>query len=72
LKNGLDFIGSRETKSLALHRHSQLDPIVWCMHQVLLRAKVPLSRLHGRMAKKKLYLLKLAASRPAQLCDRAP
>jgi hypothetical protein len=37
------------------------------MHQILLRAKVSLGRLHRRMAQQQLDLLQFPASRPAQL-----
>jgi hypothetical protein len=32
--------------AVALWCHAQLDPVVRCMDQILLRAKVPLGRLH--------------------------
>jgi hypothetical protein len=44
-----------------LHRHPQLDPIVWRIDQILLRAEVSLRRLHRRMAQQQLDLLQFAA-----------
>jgi len=52
--------------------HSQLDPIVRGMNEVLLRAQVPLRCLDTRVAEQQLDLLKLATSRTAQLNRRAP
>ena len=42
------------------------------MHQILLRAEVPLRRLHGRVAEEQLNLLKLAASGAAHLRATTP
>ena len=38
------------TRPEGLHRHSQLDPIIRRVDQILLCAKVPLGRLDRRMA----------------------
>jgi type I restriction enzyme, R subunit len=48
-------------------RTNELDPIVRRVHQILLRAQVPLRRLHRGVAQQQLDLLKLAAGRPAHL-----
>ena len=42
------------------------------MHKILLRAEVPLSRLHRGMPEEQLNLLKFAAGRPTQLRTGAP
>ena len=48
-----------------LYRDSKFDPIVWRMHQVLLRPEVTLGRLDRRVAEQELDLLQLAARGPA-------
>jgi hypothetical protein len=55
-----------------LHCHSELDPIVRRMHEILLRAEVQLGRLDRRMAKQQLDLVKLAASGAAHLRATTP
>ena len=55
---------------LRLSKDSQFDPVIRCVHQILLGAQVPLGRLHGRMAQQQLDLFQFAAGRAAQLGAR--
>jgi hypothetical protein len=43
-------------RKAALQRYRQLDPVIGCMYQVLLRAKVPLSFLDGLVVQQHLDL----------------
>lgn len=53
---------SRSTRPVApLNGYSESDPVIRRVDQILLRAQIPLGRLHGRVAQKQLNLLKLAA-----------
>jgi hypothetical protein len=49
-----------------LYGDSQLDRVIWCVNQILLRAQVPFRRLHRSVTEEQLDLLKLAAASPAQ------
>jgi hypothetical protein len=55
-----------------LDRDSQLDPIIWGVHQILLRTKVPLGGLNRRMSEEQLYLFQFSASRPAHFRAAPP
>jgi hypothetical protein len=55
-----------------LDRHSQLDPVVRRVHQILLRTEIPLSRLDRGVAQQHLNLLQLPARSPAQFGGCAP
>ena len=50
-----------------LNRHSQLDPVIRCMHQILLGPQISFRGLDGNVTKKELDLLQLAARCSAQL-----
>jgi hypothetical protein len=50
-----------------LHRHSQFDPVIRSVDQILLRPEVPLGRLDGCVPEEQLNLLQFAARRAAQL-----
>jgi len=52
---------------LWLNRHTQLDRVVWRMHQVLLRAKLLLGRLNRCVTQQYLDLLRLATGGPSEL-----
>src|ERR1035437_4915373 len=53
--------------SFALHRHPQLDPVIRCVHQILLRTEVTLGRLHRSVPEEQLNLLQFTARRATQL-----
>ena len=51
--------------------HPQLDPVVRRVDQILLRAQVPLCRLHGCVAKEQLDLFKLTTGGATEFGSRA-
>ncbi len=53
--------------ALSSHRHSQFDPFVPRVHEVLRGSEVPLRRLDRRVADQQLDLLQFATSSSAQL-----
>ena len=53
-----------------LDRHSQLDPIIWRVYEILSRTQIPLGGLDGLMTEQQLDLLQFAACRPTQLGAR--
>ena len=53
--------------SHSLNSDSQLDPIVWRVHEILLGTQIPFRRLNGSMPQQQLNLLKLATRRAAHL-----
>ena len=55
----------RRVKTL-LHRHPQLDRIVWRVHEILLRAKIPFRRLDRSVSQQQLDLLKLPTTGAAE------
>src|SRR5262249_30102639 len=55
-----------------LHRDPKLDSVIRCMHEILFGAQVAFCCLHRGVAEQQLNLLKLAASRSAQLRACAP
>lgn len=50
-----------------LYGHSQFDPVVRRVNQILLGTQVPFRRLNGSMPQQQLNLLKLATRRAAHL-----
>jgi hypothetical protein len=59
-------------KGFLSHCHSQLDPVVGRMNQILLCAQVPFRGLNRRVSQEQLNLLKFTAGGPAQLGARSP
>src|ERR1017187_6715733 len=53
--------------SHSLNSDSELDTVVWRVHEILLRTQVPFRRLNGGMPQQQLNLLQFAASRTAHL-----
>ena len=51
-----------------LDRHSQLDPIVWRMYQILPCTEISLGRLDGLMTEQQLDLLQFAPCGATQHC----
>jgi len=40
----------RPGAQLRLNRDSELDRVVWCVNEILFRAKIPFGRLNGGVA----------------------
>ena len=61
----------RSALTRGLPRHPQLDPVIWSVNQILLRAQVPFGRLDRRMAQEQLNLLQLPTGGATQFRRRA-
>src|ERR1019366_3372323 len=58
---------AERSKSLTpLDREPKLYPVIRCVHQILLRAQIPLGRLDRSVAQQQLDLLKFPARRATQ------